>query len=203
MEDRRILRKVESLVFPRRGVRVFNVFEVSKNYWYNIPVLGCDWLTDKKNYFQKPRLWNCHKVRNHDYPSFLQKLEDQLNSLQPDFEHLMNDAKDLIKQLGNLEKKGPVLDLSRRMSGAHANLAVRKKSLRHANVNYFKMKSDLASIQVWLEETEKALRSSDEHKIKVSLFLFFLFKILFKSESWKCPWQKYQDWPDDFFISKL
>ena len=95
-------------------------------------------------------------------------MEDQLNLLQPDFEHLMNDAKDLIKQLGNLEKKGPVLDLSRRMSGAHARLAVRRKSLRHADTNYFKMKSDLTIIQVWLEETEKALRSGDEHKIKVS-----------------------------------
>ena len=83
----------------------------------------------------------------------------------------MNNAKDLIKQLGNLDKKGPVLNLSRRMSGAHANLAVRKRSLRYADVNYFKMKSDLTSIQVWLEETEKALRSGDEHKIKVNLFL--------------------------------
>lgn len=105
----------------------------------------------------------------------LQKLEDQLNSLQPDFELLMNGARDLIKQLGNLDKKGPVLDLSRRMSGAHTGLAMRKKSLRHADVNYFKMKSDLTSIQAWLEETEKAMRSGDENKITVSSFIVFLY----------------------------
>ena len=102
---------------------------------------------------------------------YFQKLEDQLNSLQPDFESLMADAKELIKQLGNIEKKGPILDLSRRMSGAHASLAIRKKSLRNADSKYFKMKNDLTNVQVWLEETEKALRSGDHdpNKMKVCL----------------------------------
>ena len=89
--------------------------------------------------------------------------------MQPDFEKLMASANELTKELGNIDKKEPLLDLSRRMSGAHANLAIRKRSLKDADHKFNKMRSDLVSIQVWLEETEKVLREGkDQNKMKVS-----------------------------------
>jgi len=97
--------------------------------------------------------------------SIFKRLEDQLSSLQPDFESLMGGASDLIK---DTDRKGPILELSRRMSGAHANLAIRKKNLKDADSKFNKMKNDLTNIQVWLQETEKALRSGDDPtKMKV------------------------------------
>ena len=82
----------------------------------------------------------------------------------------MGGASELIK---DTERKGPILDLSRRMSGAHADLSIRKKSLKDADSKFNKMKNDLTNIQVWLQETEKALRSGDD-PTKMKVICYFL-----------------------------
>lgn len=82
----------------------------------------------------------------------------------------MEDASELLKELdGQDDKKAPILDVSRKMSGVHADLAIRRQSLKDADYKYYTMKNDLANIQTWLEETEKVLRSEkDQNKLQVS-----------------------------------
>lgn len=83
----------------------------------------------------------------------------------------MVDANQLLKELeGQDSKKAPILDVSRKLSGVHADLAIRRQSLKDADYKYYQMKNDLANIQTWLEETEKVLRNEeDQNKLKVSL----------------------------------
>lgn len=97
-------------------------------------------------------------------------MEEKLSQLQPDFENLMEEANQLLKDLKSDkddEKKAPILNASRKMSGVHVDLAIRRQSLRDADYKYYQMKDDLDRIQIWLADAEKALRNNDEDKLKV------------------------------------
>ena len=81
----------------------------------------------------------------------------------------MEEACDLLKDLDNDDgKKEPILKLTRKISGVHADLAIRKQSLKEADYKFIQLKNDLATVQIWLDQTEKILqREKDPHRLKV------------------------------------
>lgn len=100
---------------------------------------------------------------------FVQKLEDQLSELQPDFESMMDEANDVLKGLdGDDAKKEPILKLSRKISTLHADLAHRRQSLKDADFKFSQMKNHISNVELWLDRTEKLLqKEKNAEKLKV------------------------------------
>ncbi|XP_057306952.1 utrophin-like isoform X3 [Hydractinia symbiolongicarpus] len=98
----------------------------------------------------------------------VEKLEDQLSELQPDFESMMDEANDVLKGLdGDDAKKEPILKLSRKISTLHADLAHRRQSLKDADFKFSQMKNHISKVELWLDRTEKLLqKEKNAEKLK-------------------------------------
>ena len=82
----------------------------------------------------------------------------------------MEEATDLLRDFhDDDEKKEPLLKLTRKLSGVHADVGIHKESLKEADYKYSHLKNDLSTVQVWLDQTEKILqREKDPHRLKVT-----------------------------------
>ncbi|XP_065057528.1 dystrophin-like isoform X3 [Rhopilema esculentum] len=97
-------------------------------------------------------------------------VQKALEDLQPRVDALLSEAKSYRVE-GEPEVSVDVQqvakELTRKVSGAHTTVALRKKTLRSVDKKLFRYQHDFEAIQKWLEDAEKAMeREEDEDKMK-------------------------------------
>ena len=100
-----------------------------------------------------------------------QDVQKALEDLQPRVDALLSEAKSYRVE-GEPEVSVDVQqvakELTRKVSGAHTTVALRRKTLRSVDKKLFRYQHDFEAIQKWLEDAEKAMeREEDEDKMKV------------------------------------
>ena len=100
-------------------------------------------------------------------------MKEDLEKLQPRIDELMKEANSYGVEGGpeiSMDIEKSVKELTRKVSGAHANLTLRRKTLRGVDAKFIRYHTDFEAIKKWLEDAEKAMeREEDEEKIKVSV----------------------------------
>ena len=105
-----------------------------------------------------------------------QEVQKTLEDLQPRINALLEEAKSYNvagePSAAAVDIQRTAKELTRKISGAHTTITLRRKTLRSVDKKLYRYQHDFEAIQKWLEDAEKAIeRETDEEKIKVFLSL--------------------------------